>query len=102
MEPVALPQEDGFEIVPEAIVGVATTVTVDGAEVDVHPLPSVYVTVYDPALETVMVELVSVVDQTLSVAYDEVKSTEEPEQIVNGPDAVITGAVAGVNTETVV
>ena len=58
MDPVAVPQVEGFEIVPDAIVGVATTLIVVTADVDVHPFPSVYVTVTGPAVETVMVELV--------------------------------------------
>ena len=49
-----------------------------------------------------MVEDVSKVDQLLFVGYEELKSTDVPEQIVVGPDGVMTGAAGGVLTETVV
>ena len=56
---------------------------------------------YAPAVDTVIVEEVPPVDQVLLVGYDELKSTLVPEQIVVGPDGVITGKAGGVCTETV-
>ena len=41
IEPVAEPHETGSVVVPDAIVGVGTTVIVVIAEVDTHPFPSV-------------------------------------------------------------
>ena len=89
-------------MVPLAIIGVGITVIVVAAEVVVQPFPSVYVTLIVPGVETVIVELVCVVDHTLFVAYEEVKSTEDPAQMVVGPEAEITGAVAGTKMVTVV
>jgi hypothetical protein len=72
--------------------GIGFTVTVvpeDGA--DVQPA-TVTVTVYVPAVETVIDWVVSPVDQRLPVADDEVNVTLPPAQKVVGPPAVMVGA----------
>lgn len=71
--------------------GIGFTVTVvpeDGA--DVQPA-TVTVTVYVPAVETVIDWVVSPVDQRLPVADDEVNVTLPPAQKVVGPPGVIVG-----------
>ncbi len=55
-----------------------------------------------PVEETVIVDDVSAVDHSFETGYDEVKSTDDPAQIVVGPEAEMVGAVAGVFTVTVV
>ena len=87
--------------VPEAIDGEGLTVTVTGADVELHPFPSVYVTVYEAADPVVIVELVSVVDQTFPEGYEDDKSTVLPPQMVVDPEGVITGSVGEVNNVTV-
>ena len=47
---------------------------------------------------TVIDPVVSEVDHTLSDPYDEVKTTEPPEQNVVGPPAVIVGTAGGVGS----
>ena len=77
-----------------AVVGKGSSATVtpaDGAEV--QP-PLVTVTVYVPAVLTVIEGVVSPVDQRLPVADDEVKVTLPPVQKVVGPPGVMVG-VAG-------
>jgi hypothetical protein len=82
---------------PAVIVGVAGfafTVTTVAAEVAEHPEPFVTVTVYDPAVLTVMDCVVAPVDHRLPVAEEDVSITEPPVQNVVGPPEEIVG-VAG-------
>jgi uncharacterized protein with GYD domain len=72
--------------------GKAVTVTLVAAEV-AEQKPLLTVTEYDPEAETVMDCVVSPVDQRLSVAEDEVKTTLPPAQNVVGPPAEIVGVV---------
>lgn len=85
-----------------AVVGKASTVTIveeDGA--DVQPR-LVTVTVYAPAVVTVMDWVVSPVDHKLPIGEDEVRTTLPPIQNVVGPPALIVG-VGGIGfTVTVV
>ena len=90
---------------PGVMVGVAgvgftvTTVPAEGAEV--HPL-LVTVTVYVPEVDAVIDWVVSLLDQVLPVAEDDVNVTEPPSQKVVGPPGVMVG-VAGIGfTVTVV
>lgn len=78
---------------PAVIVGTGGsgfTVTTVGAEVAEH-VPFETVTVYEPAVETVMDCVVAPVDQVFPVAADEVRVTEPPVQKAVGPLAVIVG-----------
>lgn len=101
IDPVDEPHVAGSLTVPEAIDGAALTVTTNGADVAEQPFASSEVTVYEPLVPTVIVELVSVVFQTFPVGVEEVKSTVEPAQIVAEPLAEIVGGI-GVFTFTVV
>ena len=81
---------------PAEIVGVegnGLTVTMNGAEVDTHPVAPTE-TVYDPEVVTESVFKVEAFDQVLPVALLEVNTTLPPAQKVVGPPAVIVG-VAG-------
>ncbi len=73
------------------VAGVGLTVTVSATEFpEVQPF-SITSTVNVPEVETVMDCVDSPVDHKLSVAEDEVKTTESPEQNVVAPLAVIVG-----------
>jgi hypothetical protein len=71
--------------------GVGFTVTVVPADVAALQPAMVTVTVYVPAVETVMACVVAPVDQRLPVADEDVKVTLPPAQNVVGPPAVIVG-----------
>jgi hypothetical protein len=76
------------------VAGIGFTVTIVPADAaDIQP-PLVTVTVYVPAVVTVIEGVVAPVDHTLPVAEDEVKTTLSPVQKVVGPPAVMVG-VAG-------
>lgn len=102
MDPVAVAQIVGLVTVPIAIEGMAFTVTTVAAEVAEQPLPFVYVTVYEPAADTLMDCVVAPVDQRLPVACEDVSVTEPPEQNEVGPLAEIVGAVGLAFTVTIV
>jgi hypothetical protein len=73
---------------PPLIVGVATAglaVTANGAELAEQPEAFVTVTVYVPAVETVIDCVVAPVDQRLPVAEDEVSVMVVPGQKLAGP-----------------
>lgn len=73
------------------VAGLEFTEIVVGAEVAEQPFPSVYVTLYVPAVLTVMVWFVEPLDQTLPVPCEEVRSTEDPAQKVAEPLAETVG-----------
>lgn len=75
----------------EGVDGFAFTVTTVAADVAEHPEPFVTVTVYEPAVLTVIDCVVAPVDHALPVADDEVSVTEPPEQKVVGPPAEMVG-----------
>ena len=75
------------------------TVTFVGAEVALQPAPSVTVTLYAPALLTVMLCVVAPVDQSHDAPALAVRVTLPPVQKDVGPDGVMVG-VAGVRTFT--
>ena len=70
-----------------------TVTLVADEEAEHKPLSTV--TEYDPEAKTVMLCVVSPVDQRLSMAEDDVRITESPAQNVVGPSAEMVG-VAGV------
>lgn len=76
------------------VTGIGFRVIVVAAELaEEHP-PTVWVTVYGPAAETVIDCVTAPVDQVFPVAAEEVSTTLPPVQKVVGPPAVIVG-VAG-------
>ena len=82
-------------------VGIEFTVTVVPADdEDVQP-DAVAVTVYVPAVETVIEGVVAPVDQVLLDPADDVRPTDPPEQKVVGPPAVIVG-VEGIGLTVIV
>ena len=86
---------------PAEMVGVGTVEPIEttvGMEVNEGQPPTVVVTVYDPAVLTVIDGVVAPFDQRLPVADDEVKTTEPPEQNVVDPLAVIVGTVGNAFT----
>ena len=90
---------------PAEIVGVAGvgfTVTVSLIEFPEEQPFVITSTENDPEVETVMDCVVAPFDQRLSVADDDVKTTEPPEQNVVDPLAVITGTVGKAFTVTLV
>ena len=74
------------------VVGIGLTVTIVAAETAEHPKPFVSVTVYDPAVETVIDCVVSLVDQPFPLGDEDVNTTTPPSQNVVGPLAEISGA----------
>ena len=99
------PPEQNVVEPPAVIVGadgVVFTVTVVPADDGEVQPDAVAVTVYVPALETVIDGVVAPVDQVLPEPADDVNVTEPPEQNVVEPPAVIVGADGVVFTVTVV
>lgn len=86
----------------EGVAGITFTTTVVPAEAgDIQPFSDV-VTVYVPAVETVIDALVSPLDHVFPVAEDEVKVTLPPSQKVSAPLALMTGAAGiGLTVTTV-
>lgn len=72
-------------------VGMAFIEVVTDAETGDVQVPLLTVTVYVPAVETVMDCVVAPVDQVFPVADDEVSTTLDPEQKATGPLAVMVG-----------
>ena len=91
MLPVGVAQELGSITVPIDMTGAGLTVTLIGADVAEHPLPSVYVTVYDPVVVTLILVEVDPVDHKLPIGSEDVSVTLPPSQNVVGPPAVIVG-----------
>lgn len=82
--------------------GFALTVIVVGEEVAEQPFPSVYVTVYVPAVIAVIVCVVADVDHTSPDGCEAVKSTDPPAQKVVDPLGVIVGTEEFTLTVTMV
>jgi hypothetical protein len=90
--PVAVPQVIGFDIVPIAIAGKGLTLITDPEDaIDEHP-PVVALTVYVPAVETVIDCVVAPVDHRFPVEEEDVNTTEPPAQNEVELPAVIVGA----------
>ena len=85
-------KEEGPLIVGVAAAGLAATA--NAAEVAEQPPASVTVTLYEPAVETVIDCVVAPVDQRLPVAADDVRVIEVPGQKLLGP--LITGVAGAV------
>ena len=81
------------------VAGAAFAVTAKAAEVALHPLALVAVTVNEPAAETVIDCVVAPVDQRFPVAAEEVRVMEVPGQKEAGPEmAGVAGAGLAVTT----
>jgi hypothetical protein len=97
------PPEQNVVGPPAVIIGVDgnefTVTTVPAEDADVQP-PLVTLTVYVPAVETVMDCVVAPLDQVFPLADDDVNVTEPPVQNVVGPPAVIVGVVGKAFTVT--
>jgi len=79
---------------PAEMVGVGTVEPIEttvGMEVNEGQPPTVVVTVYDPAVLTVIDGVVAPFDQTLLAGSDEVRITLPPVQKVVGPLAEMVG-----------
>ena len=74
-----------FGPVITGVTGSGFAVTTDAAEVAEHPLALVTVTLYEPAVETLMDCVVAPVDHRLPVADDEVSVIVPPVQNAAGP-----------------
>ena len=84
------------------VAGKAFTVTTVPADVGELQLPFVTITVYVPAVETVMDSVVAPFDQTLPVADDDVNTTLSPVQKVVALPALIVGVAIVAFTVTTV
>lgn len=90
---------------PEAVItgaaGKLFTVTVVGEEgFDVHPFPSVTVTVYEPLVETEIEGVVAPVDQVFPEVAEELSVTLDPWQMATEAPFVIVGVAGSALTVT--
>lgn len=84
------------------VAGFGFTITVVDPIAEVHPFPSVTLTVYVPAAFTTMFCVVAPVLQVLPLALDELSVTLPPWQNVSGPLAETVGVAGNGLTVTVV
>jgi len=91
--PAMIVADAGCVVIVSAATGFE--VTTNGAEVAEQPLAFVTVTVYDPAVETVIDCVVAPVDQRFPIAEDDVSVTVLPVQTRELPPLIVGVATAG-------
>ena len=91
--PATIDVDSGCVVIVSATTGFE--VTTNGAETAEQPLAFVTVTVYDPAVETVIDCVVAPVDQRFPIAEEDVSVTVLPVQTRELPPLIVGVATAG-------